>query len=344
MNSRALVEKTLNFDNPLQIPRQLWILPWAESHYPKESQDIMKRFPDDILSAPAIYKKNLVTIRNRYKIGEYVDEWGCKFLNVQDGVIGIVKEPIISNWAELEDFQPPESTLTLDKETVNKFCKGNDKFILSGSVVRPFERYQFLRTTEEAMVDLVLKPAGMTELLGMIHEHYCKEVEIWAQTNVDGIALMDDWGMQNSLLTSPEIFEFYFKPMYKEYANIASNYNKYVFMHSDGYITDIIEDLIEVGVHALNSQLFCMDIEELGEKFRGEITFWGEIDRQHLLPNGTKKDIEDAVRKVYKELYAGGGVIAQCEFGPAAKPENIFAVFETWDKISNSQINIRHTD
>lgn len=77
-----------------------------------------------------------------------------------------------------------------------------------------------------------------------------------------------------------------------------------------------------------------MGVRELGERFRGKITFWGEVDRQHLLPHGTREEIEQAVQKIWHELYAEGGVIAQCEFGLEAKPENVFSVFETWDSIS----------
>ena len=96
------------------------------------------------------------------------------------------------------------------------------------------------------------------------------------------------------MIVSPEYFRNYYKALYKEYSDIAHHYGKYVFMHSDGNISEIIPDLIEVGINALNSQLFCMDIEELGIRFRGKITFWGEIDRQKILPDGTKSDIEDA--------------------------------------------------
>ena len=84
---------------------------------------------------------------------------------------------------------------------------------------------------------------------------------------------------------------------------------------------------------ALNSQLFCMDIEELGRRFRGQITFWGEIDRQHVLPFGTADDVRAAVRRVRAALDDGrGGVIAQCEWGIGVKAENIAAVYETWDE------------
>ena len=104
-------------------------------------------------------------------------------------------------------------------------------------------------------------------------------------------------------------------------------------MHSDGYIIDILPDLIEMGLDAVNSQIFCMGLENL-ENFRGQICFWGEIDRQHLLPDGSKKDIENAVHDVYRRLYKTGGVIAQCEFGAGANPDNVYTVFETWNKLT----------
>ncbi len=71
----------------------------------------------------------------------------------------------------------------------------------------------------------------------------------------------------------------------------------YVFMHSDGYIRDIYQDLIEIGINAINSQLFCMPIEEIGKKFAGKITFGGEIDRQRIPPFGTEEECPQAVRR-----------------------------------------------
>jgi uroporphyrinogen-III decarboxylase len=98
-------------------------------------------------------------------------------------------------------------------------------------------------------------------------------------------------------------------------------------MHSDGYITDFIPDLIEIGLDALNSQVFCMDVEELGQRFGGQITFWGELDRQHLLPNADLVEIEAAAQRLKSVFHHDGGFIAQCEFGPGARPENVHAFF-----------------
>ena len=102
-------------------------------------------------------------------------------------------------------------------------------------------------------------------------------------------------------------------------------------MHSDGYILDIIPELIDIGIDALNSQIFCMGLDKL-EQFRGKITFWGEIDRQQILPFGSKEDVDQAVRSVKKHLWDRGGCIAQCDFGVGSKPENVFQVFKTWDE------------
>ena len=66
---------------------------------------------------------------------------------------------------------------------------------------------------------------------------------------------------------------------------------------------------------------------------QGKITFWGEIDRQHLLPYGTQADIDRAVEQVFNGLWQDGGCIAQCEFGPGANPDNVYRVFEKWEQI-----------
>lgn len=333
-SSRFNVKETLNFEKPSRIPRQIWILPWAEKKYPNTVNFLHKNYPNDILEAPALYKKPLRIQGDRYTPGPYIDEWGCKFSNPQDGIIGIVKEPLIDKWEELEDYTPPESILNLDIEEINHFCHHTDAFVLQGTWVRPFERLQFIRTMEKTLTDLMEKPPELFQLIDKIHSLYCKEIEIWAKTDVDGISLMDDWGTQNGLIVNPDIFREIFMPLYKDYADIAQSHGKYVFMHSDGHISSIIQDLIEIGIHAINSQLFCMDIPELGKKFRGKVTFWGEMDRQEILMNGSLSDVEEAVYYVWHHLFENGGIIAQCEFGLEAKPENIIHLFEVWNQIS----------
>jgi len=334
MNSRETVLRTLNFDKPSRIPRQCWLLPWAEKRYPAEARRLAEEYPDDIVPVQGMYAVPQKTVGDKYEEGTYIDQWGCIFNNIHGGLIGVPSEPLIKKWEDLDRFTTPRSMLEVDVQQVNAFCREHEKFTYSNSWIRPFERYQFIRTTELAMLDVALDPPEMKILIDRIHSHYIKETEAWAKTDIDAVGIMDDWGMQNGMIVSPDYFRKYFKPLYREYADICHSYGKYAFMHSDGNITEIIPDLIEAGIDALNSQLFCMNIPELGQKFGGKITFWGEIDRQHILPEGTAEEVGNAVRYVYENLYRDGGVIGQVEFGPAAKPENIFHVFDCWNKIN----------
>jgi uroporphyrinogen decarboxylase len=153
---------------------------------------------------------------------------------------------------------------------------------------------------------------------------------------VDGIGFMDDWGSQDHLLISPAQWRRIFKPLYADYVRLAHAAGKKAFMHSDGHILAIYEDLIEIGVDAINSQLFCMDLAELGRRSAGRITFWGEIDRQRVLPAESPEVARAAVQEVVTHLYRPeGGVIAQFELGGGARLANADAIFETWTACTN---------
>lgn len=338
MTSRELVNATLEFRNTDgRIPRQLWYLPWADMNHREMVERIHKEYRDDIVEAPTILKTPTQSRGNSCEVGEYVDDWGCRFINIHQGIIGEVKEALIKDedWLDADRVHIPEELLDFDDEAVNRFCRNTDQFVLSGCCPRPFEQLQFLRTTEELYMDLMYPPQKMTEFISKMHHFYCRLVEKWAQTEIDGIMFMDDWGSQNNLLINPRIWDKIFRPMYKDYIEIARKYGKKSFMHSDGNTKEIYPRMIDLGLDAFNSQIFCIGLDEL-EKYRGKITFWGEIDRQHILPDGTKEEVTEAVQQVYRKLWKNGGCIAQCEFGPGADPQNVYTVFETWDRLNKA--------
>ncbi len=334
--SRTLVYQTLEFAAPRRIPRDVWLLPWAWMNYPQQTQALIERFPSDFVTAPAPGRVAHVQ-GDAYEVGTFIDEWGCIFTGNQRGVIGEVKDAAISTWDDLPNLRVPEGMLHFDAAAVNAFCQTTDQFVMGGCCPRPFERLQFLRGSAQLYLDLGEQSAQMMELLHTVHEFYLKELEAWAKTDVDGLMFMDDWGAQNRLLIAPRMWRKLFKPLYKDYIDLAHAYGKKIFMHSDGYTLDIFADLVELGLDALNSQLFCMDIEEIGRKFKGKMTFWGEIDRQNLLPFGTPAQVADAVSRVAAALYAQGGVIAQCEFSAGSQPQNVMQVYQSWEEVIRAE-------
>ena len=338
MTSRELVKKCLTFDHPERMPRDVWVLPWAENEFPAEIKKLHEKHPSDFGFSPFVYNKSLKVKGDPYNIGHYTDEWGCVFENIHPGIIGEIKDPILKNIDDYNSIEPPYEMIPDNpdeaRKIVNEFCAKSDKFVLSGCCPRPWERYQFLRGTENSMMDIMVED-NARKLINLIHQFYLKEVEFWASTDIDAVFIMDDWGAQNQLLIPPPLWRELFKPLYKEYADLTHKNDKFIFMHSDGNITEIYDDLIKIGIDAINSQLFCMNMEEIAEKAKGKITFWGEIDRQHVLPATKKQVAIDAVRKVEKYLYDPvGGIIAQFEIGPGANPEMAFTILEEWDKIA----------
>jgi len=337
MTSRELVKNTMEGKNTSgRAPRDLWALPWAWIYEKEEYDRVRGDFPSDYsgprvdyLSASAVEKGD------PYELGEYTDPWGCRFVNIQRGVIGEVKHPIVTDdeWEDTSRVVFPEHWLDFDVEQVNAECAKSDKWLQAGFCPRPFEQLQFIRGTENLYIDLIEQPSGFMAFLEKMHDFYCRGMKKWAQTNVDSLMMMDDWGAQRSLLISPRLWRQIFKPMYQDYIDIAHSHGKKISMHSDGYTLEILPDLIDMGLDSFNTQIFCMGIENLAQ-FKGKITFWGEICRQNILPHGTVQDVEKAVQKVFDTLWDDGRCIAQCEYGAGARPENVYAVYETWDRLT----------
>ncbi len=317
------------------IPRNLWKLPWADQKFPGEYDKLISKYPDDITKAPEILKTP-VSCRegNPFDVGISIDSWGCNFRNTHRGIQGEVKTPLVNDWNDTSAVHFPVEMLTLDILQVDTFCRNTQTFVRSPLCANPFERIQYIRGTENVLMDLALEESGLMDFLYRIHELNLKICDVWSQTKVDALFIMDDWGTQQSMLINPQMWRKIFKPLYREYAVIAHNAGKKIFMHSDGNILDIYPDLIEIGIDALNSQIFCIGVKNLAQ-FKGQITFWGEMDRQHILPDGTPEEIRSAVHLVYETLNSSGGLIAQCEFGPGANPENIKILFDAWNQMTN---------
>ncbi|MDP6438192.1 MAG: uroporphyrinogen decarboxylase family protein [Candidatus Brocadiia bacterium] len=335
MTSRERVVKALRFEGPDRAPRDIWPLRFRSMpERLRQVEEFVRRVPMDFEAPPV---KGRVSRRARGVegvVGTYVDEWGSVWHVCEPGVVGEVKEPVLADRKALDGFEPPwELIETTDLSDVDKWYERSDRFSIFFPAVRPFERLQFLRGTENLFIDLATGAPELERLVKIVHEFFLREIELWEGRRCDAIEFMDDWGTQESLLISPRQWREIFKPLYRDYCEAIHAQGKFAFFHSDGQIEAIYPDLIEVGVDAINSQLFCMDIEELARLYKGKITFWGEIDRQGLLPFCTPEEVREGVRRVRRALDDGvGGVIAQCQWGVDVTEENVAAVYEAWDE------------
>ena len=332
LTGREQVKAALTFSHPDRPPRDLWALPYISLFREAELEALRAEFPSDIGGIQLSPGQSNEDAERYGQVGVYVDEWGSLWNVAEPGVIGEVKAPALADWARLDSYQPPWQLIReRDFSFANRLAEQSDRFILSPCCARPFERLQFLRGSQDLFIDIAYDTPELRRLLELVHAYQLEDMRGWCSSNVDGIVFMDDWGANSALLINPITWRELFKPLYKEYVDLIHASGKSAFFHSDGCIQAIYPDLVEIGVDAVNSQLFTMDIEELARLYKGKITFWGEIDRQHVLPFGTPAEVRAAVRRVRAALDdSSGGVIAQCEWGKDNPYENVRAVYQAW--------------
>jgi uroporphyrinogen decarboxylase len=332
MTSRELVIRTLNLEPTDRAPRDLWIAPGMETTHADALAEINLRFPCDIIQPEVALPVGKRTRGKPNRTDEYTDAWGCTWQVIQPSIPPVLKSSPLAEKGKIAEFRPPLELLDSARfSQVNKSCESTSRFVLAWSEAQLFDRLRWLRGSDVALVDLARGTKDVRNLLKILHEFCCKEMEIWANTEVDGVIIRDDWGTADSLVLSLEMWREIFKPLYHEYFKILHAKDKFVFFYSNGYILDIIGDLIKEGVDAIHLQLHLMDVEKLAKRFRGRVTFWAEIDPQGVLRSGNLSQVREAVLRIRRALeFGSGGVIAQCQWDSDVPLQVIAAVFEQW--------------
>lgn len=276
MTSRELVIATLHHESPARIPVDLWCLPATRLKYGEDLERIIADAQIDIVSAPFADKTE---DPRHFMEGSYTDCWGSTWYNRQAGIIGEVKHFPLADISKIGEYVAPKelflSGLDGFEQTAAFISQHRDKFILGGWISL-FERMQFLRGTENLFMDTVMETSEYYKLMEIVADYYDTYLDAWLKQDVDAIVFGDDWGSQRSLLISPDSWRKQFKPLYRRFFDKVHESGKYVFMHSDGYILEIVDDLVEIGVDALNSQIWCMGLDAVAEKCNGRITNWGK--------------------------------------------------------------------
>jgi uroporphyrinogen decarboxylase len=152
---------------------------------------------------------------------------------------------------------------------------------------------------------------------------------------IDIIELGDDMANQRQLFFSKEIYREMIKLRHISLFNTIKEYTgAKLFLHCCGSVTEIIDELIEVGIDILNPvqpSAYDMRAKDLKDKFGNRICFHGGIDEQHYLPKADMKEFEEEVKRVISEFAPDGGYI----LAPAhniqsdTSPEKIVKLYET---------------
>ncbi len=328
MTPRELVIRSLNHEPVERVPRDLFDgLGHARTD---DRAEIHLRFPADI---QRLQSKFLPGKRLQGKSGRgatFTDAWGCSWKTAEKGFEPV--ESPLADSAQIAGFEPPADLL--DKGTItkaNRACESTTRFVLAESQARPFDRLLWLRGRQAGLSDLARGTKRIRTLLERLHDSFRQELQRWAESEVDGVLLGDDFAGEEGLLVDPEVWRDLFGPLYRDYCNILHNHDKFAFFQSAGKLSQVFGTLVRSGVDAVYSPWLPADVRRLAHRYRGKVTFWIGIEPEHEQPESTPDEVRESVLQVRKALdFGSGGVIAVGRFQAETPLRNISALYEQW--------------
>jgi len=220
-----------------------------------------------------------------------VDVWGVVWKSL--GNKGEVVESPLEDWDKLDELKIP-NYMTKKNIMFIKFTRMifRKKFLIGNLSDMIFSICQYLRGYVEFMQDLYDYKENIEKLVSKVVKLNLELIDKYADLGLDCVMGCDDLGLQNSLMISPVMFRKIFKPAYKQMIDRAHERGMKFFLHSCGYIIDIIEDFIEINLDALQcDQQDNMGIDILNERFGGRMSFFSPCDIQTTLSTNDKEKI-----------------------------------------------------
>ena len=268
------------------------------------------------------------------------DAWGCGWRYPGLYLDGQVVEHPLPSWESSYDFQVPDPMdyVDWDREAQDITQLNRRGEAAWGHVEHGFLylRLTYLRGFCNFMLDIAERRTELYRLRDAVVGYWCDVVQKWIDLGVDGISFGDDLGHQNALPMSPEVWRTFLKPAFRQVFDICSRNDVIVSLHTDGYIVDIIDDLIEIGVDILNPQDLVNGVQTLRKRAWGRVCIDLDIDRQKITVFGSVDDVDRHILRCVRLLgSADGGLMLKYGAYPGTPKENVVQVIRSmeayWD-------------
>jgi uroporphyrinogen decarboxylase len=305
-------------------------------------QSILQRF--DIDTFPLMLGEYRGGASKEIDSDTLIDPWGTTWKKAPDGHFINVDGPFQNRDPKIEiletfDWPDPDNQGLYEglKEKANALHQNTDYAIVLNLPVGIVHQCQFMRGFAEWLMDLYENPEFACRLMDLIADTWIRIVENVLDTvgeNIDVIVWGDDLAMQDATFMSPEIYRELIKPRHQRMiAAVKSRSDAKIHYHCCGSVYALIEDLIEMGIDALNPiqvNAKNMDPARLKQEFGDRLAFWGAIDTQRILPLGSPEEVRAEVRRIIDSMGKGGGYILASVHNIQAEvsAENIVAMFD----------------
>ena len=332
--ARQRMLDAIEFNNPDKIP--VVYHPSPAGLY-VHGQKLLRLFneypPDNPVSFDTIPLPPAGTINRQGRYHEIIrDEWGTEWEYLIYGIQGHPRTYPFENWEEAEKFQLP-TLAPIDPTELRQ--QRRDYLVFSGWI-SIFEKLHALQPMDQVLIDLVTEKPALLRFLDRLVEYWLTTIDHMLDAGADVIMFGDDWGTQKAPIISPALFRRIFKPRYEILMAPIRKVGKKIFFHSCGFLGNIFDDLIDLGINGLWPQItFFESNPSYAEKCREHrVAIYIHPDRQYLVPNGSPSEIETTIKRYAEQYHASaGGGIFYIEIENDAPFENVKALIEavqTW--------------
>lgn len=275
----------------------------------------------------------------------YLDEWGTVWRKAEDGHYLYVDGPFFDKKkldpALLDDVVWPDPNnpgyYRGLEERAAALRRDSDCAVILNLPVGIVHQGQFLRGFGDWMKDLYKNRDFMERLLDGIAACWIGVAENALDRvgdKVDIVFFGDDLASQLAPLFDPAIYRALIKPHHRRMIQaIKAKADVKVLYHSCGAVSTMIDDLIDIGVDALNPVQVTakdMEAERLKAEFGTRICFWGGINSQQVLPFGAPDEVRREVRRMIDVMAADGGFVLNSvhNIQNDVSAENVVAMFD----------------
>ncbi len=193
-----------------------------------------------------------------------------------------------------------------------------------------FERAWTLRGMEALLIDFIMHPEFVHNLMNAICEYNIQQIQRALEFDIDAVKLGDDWGQQRGLIMGPLCWHEFIEPYLSRIFEVVKQHGKYTFMHSCGDVDELFDSLIKIGLDNFNPfQPEVMNIYELLPAYRDRLSFHGGLSTQRILPFGTVVEVQNECDKLLHLGREGGYIFAPSHDVEGDVPlENMLAFIE----------------
>ncbi len=135
-----------------------------------------------------------------------------------------------------------------------------------------------------------------------------------------------DLAYKHRPIMAPKDYRDLLLSAYQKITGAIHDRGKKVVLHTDGYVTPLLDFIIDAGFDGLHSlePTAGVDLAEVKAKAGGKLCLMGGIDIAHVLVDGTRQEVEDAVKAAIKSAGRGGGyIVSPANMHPGVSMENL---------------------